>query len=74
MLHLIKNAKVYAPAFLGQKDILLGGGKILALADRLDLPASVAQVWDAQGKIVTPGFIDQHVHIIGEGASTASPP
>lgn len=67
MLHLIKNAKVYAPAFLGQKDILLGGGKILALADRLDLPASVAQVWDAQGKIVTPGFIDQHVHIIGAG-------
>ncbi len=67
MLKLIKNANVYAPAPLGKKDILLGGGKILAMEDRLDFSGDFIDVWDAQGKTVTPGLIDQHVHIIGAG-------
>ncbi|HOY95809.1 MAG TPA: beta-aspartyl-peptidase, partial [Catalimonadaceae bacterium] len=67
MIQLIKNAHVYSPAFLGKKDILVGGEKILAIADSIDLPSSLAQVWDAEGKKVTPGLIDQHVHIIGAG-------
>ncbi len=67
MIQLIKNANVYAPAFLGKKDILIGAEKILAISDKIDMPASLAQIWDAEGKKVTPGFIDQHVHIIGAG-------
>ena len=67
MIQLIKNAQVYSPAFLGKKDILVGGEKILAIADSIDLPSSLAQVWDAEEKKVTPGLIDQHVHIIGAG-------
>lgn len=67
MLKLIKNANVYSPAALGMRDILLGGEKILAIEEKIDLPASVAEVFDAEGKITTPGLIDQHVHIIGAG-------
>lgn len=67
MLTLIKNASLYTPAFLGKKDILLGGQKILAIENELDLPASLVKKWDAEGRIVTPGLIDQHVHIIGAG-------
>lgn len=64
---LIKNASTYAPAFLGVKDILVVNGKIVAIEDKLDLPESLCKKWDAQGKIVSPGFIDQHIHITGAG-------
>ncbi len=67
MLTLIKNANVFSPAPLGLQDILIGGNKIVAMADHIDLPASVATVWDAEGRTTTPGLIDQHVHIIGAG-------
>lgn len=64
---LIKNALVYAPEKLGHKDILVVHGKIAAMADKIDLPESFCMHWDAQGKIVAPGFIDQHIHITGAG-------
>ena len=64
---LIKNATVYAPEKQGKKDLLLGGGQILAISDTIDSHNGISDTWDAQGKIVTPGFIDQHVHVIGAG-------
>lgn len=64
---LIKNATVYAPQSLGKKDILVGAEKILAIEDSIPNPNNLFKEWDAQGKIVTPGFIDQHIHIIGAG-------
>ena len=67
MLKLIKNANVFAPAAQGQKDILIGGEKILAISDKIDSFAQVTEVWDAEGKSVTPGLIDQHVHFCGAG-------
>lgn len=67
MLTLIKNADVYAPQHLGTKDILIGAGKIVAVEDQIDTHPAFSEVIDASGKIVTPGFIDQHVHIIGAG-------
>ncbi len=63
---LIKNANIYAPEALGMKDILIGGQKILAIADEIE-PHSTFTTWDAQGKTVTPGIIDQHIHITGAG-------
>lgn len=67
MLILIKNADVYAPRHLGTKDILIASGKIVAIEDQIDTHPAFSEVIDASGKIVTPGFIDQHVHIIGAG-------
>lgn len=64
---ILKNAQVYNPQFLGKKDILVAGGQIQAVEDRINLSAPFIQEWDAQGKIVLPGFIDQHVHLTGAG-------
>ena len=67
MLKLIKNAELYTPNYLGRQDILVAGDKIAATSSNLDAFSKQAEVWDAQGKIVTPGLIDQHMHIIGAG-------
>lgn len=67
MLKLVKNAKLYTPKFLGEKDVLIAGAKIIAIDNNLDQFSQDAEVWDAQGKMVTPGFIDQHIHISGAG-------
>jgi beta-aspartyl-dipeptidase (metallo-type) len=70
MLKIIKNARLYAPEKLGMKDILIAGDKVVCIQDSLVLNGVEAQIIDAGGKIVTPGFIDQHVHITGGGGQT----
>lgn len=68
MFTLLKNTKLYSPKFLGIKDILIVGKKIIAIEDNLDTYINnKTKVWDAKGKIVTPGLIDQHIHVIGAG-------
>jgi len=42
-------------------DILLADGKIAAIGQNLDTTG--AEVFDATGMIVAPGFIDMHVHL-----------
>lgn len=67
---LIKNARVYAPENLGQKDILVVGGVIYKIADHIDenaVSSLATKVVEAQGKILAPGFIDHHEHIMGAG-------
>ena len=68
-LHILRHANVYAPMPLGIKNLLIGGGKILAITDDpLDLPSSlVTEDIDLQGRILTPGFVDAHAHITGGG-------
>ena len=64
---LVKNAEIYAPEYLGKKDLLICGGKIECIQDSIrELPVE-CEVLDAEGKILTPGFLDQHVHITGGG-------
>jgi len=69
MIKLLKNAQVYAPAFLGKKDVLMAGGKICRIDDRITgyegLPD--VEVFDLTGKKLLPGYIDMHVHICGGG-------
>lgn len=69
MITIIKNADVYAPIPLGQKDLLLLNDKIEGIYDHLEVPQNFGkvQVIDAKGKYVVPGFIDSHVHFLGEG-------
>ncbi|MGL5418725.1 MAG: beta-aspartyl-peptidase, partial [Plesiomonas shigelloides] len=62
-LTLIKNATLYAPEFLGQQDILLAGGKVVQIAAQIETGSVPCTVIDAQGKIATPGLIDQHIHL-----------
>ena len=68
MLKLIKGALVYAPEYLGVQDILIADSRILKI-DR-DIPAEEAydvEVLDGTDKLLFPGFIDGHVHILGGG-------
>ena len=65
---LIKGVHVFAPQDMGIKDVLVGGTKILKIGD--NLPAEEAygvEVIDGTGKILMPGLIDAHVHILGGG-------
>jgi len=67
-MKIIKNVEVYAPEKLGVKDILMAGGKICKIEDRIELPEELgAEVIDGTGKILLPGFIDCHVHVLGGG-------
>jgi len=70
MLKLLKNCDVYAPQKLGKKDILVAGEKIIKIDATINLSGIECQVFDLGGKIVAPGFIDQHVHITGGGGQT----
>ncbi|WP_345242754.1 beta-aspartyl-peptidase [Pontibacillus salipaludis] len=69
MLTLIQNGDVYAPHYIGKKDILLVDQKIGAIRDSIPVPENFVdiKVIDATGKRIVPGFIDSHVHITGGG-------
>src|SRR5262245_45294427 len=61
---LIKDGKVVDPAqkLSAVRDVAIAGGKVVRLSE--NIPATEArQVFDAAGKIVTPGLIDVHVHV-----------
>jgi len=70
MLKLIKNAHLYAPQNMGMSDILIAGEKIALIDREINITGLPVEIIDACGKIVTPGFIDQHVHVIGGGGQT----
>jgi beta-aspartyl-dipeptidase (metallo-type) len=67
-MKLFKSAHVYAPQYLGQKDVLIAGDKIIAVEDNINLIASsFVEVIQTDGLILTPGFVDSLVHITGGG-------
>lgn len=66
---LIQNGDIYTPAPLGRGDILIGGGRIIHIAEHIDptsLPGKI-DIIDAESLAVTPGFIDGHQHFTGGG-------
>jgi beta-aspartyl-dipeptidase (metallo-type) len=68
MFTLLKGGSLYGPEKMGVKDILIVGRTIAKISNRIDLPDHFnAQVISASGKIVTPGLIDLHVHLLGGG-------
>lgn len=50
-----------------KKDVLIAFDKILEIADCIEPWRGDLTVIDAAGKMLVPGFIDQHVHIVGGG-------
>lgn len=69
MIKVIKNIKVYAPEYLGEKDLVISSNKIEGIYDNLDIPENFIdiEVIDGKNKLLFPGFIDNHVHINGAG-------
>ena len=70
MFTLIKNANLYSPEHLGMNDVLLADDKIALIDRKIELTGIPFDTIDAGGCAVTPGFIDQHVHITGGGGQT----
>jgi beta-aspartyl-dipeptidase (metallo-type) len=71
LLALLINAQVFAPADIGMRHLLIGGGRILAMATkREDIDSTSATVVDLQGKRLIPGLIDGHAHVTGGGGES----
>lgn len=69
MIKLFKNAHVFAPEDLGIKDVLVVGDKVCRIADKIEGYDGLqdAEIFELNGKILVPGYIDLHVHITGGG-------
>ncbi|MGQ9855958.1 MAG: beta-aspartyl-peptidase [Fervidobacterium sp.] len=68
MLRMIKNVKVFAPEYIGIRDIIFDR-EILYVGESINtdvLPFEI-EVYDASGLYLIPGLIDPHVHITGGG-------
>lgn len=68
MFKLLKGGYCYIPEGIGIKDILIAYDRICRVEDHI----SGEGLWDVEvldctGKLICPGFIDQHVHITGGG-------
>src|SRR5258708_39791724 len=71
---LVKNGRVLDPASKtdAAMDILLDGEKISAVAPAGKIAgAQQAEVFDAAGLIVAPGFIDLHAHLRETGQESS---
>ncbi len=65
---LFKSCEIYSPDYLGKKDVLVGGEKILAIENEITgIPATLVKTIDGRGLKLCPAFIDAHVHIAGAG-------
>lgn len=65
---LFRGGELYSPVHEGNKDLLIAGDRIARIAAHLDVPTGLdVETVDASGKLVVPGFIDLHVHLIGGG-------
>ncbi len=79
----IRNARLFDGTNLHEdlRDILIKEGRIRKMGSELEIPAGTETV-DAEGKLITPGFIDLHTHLrepgqewrenIGTGARAAA--
>ncbi len=68
---LIKNGRLIDPATMhdGPADVLIENSEIAAVGENLE--ASDAEILDATGLVVAPGFIDIHVHLREPGLTHA---
>ncbi len=64
---LIQGGMVYTEGKLQKADVLIGKGKVQIIAQTICAPG--AEVFPAEGLIVSPGFVDVHVHLREPGLS-----
>ncbi len=69
MAILIRQARVNSPSSLGLKDILIAGNRIEAVGEpgEIKLQGVNIETVEGKGKVLLPGLIDSHVHILGGG-------
>src|SRR4030095_15574156 len=72
---LIQGGRVVDPSqrLSAVRDVAIAGGRIARIAE--NIPAAQArQVYNASGKIVTPGLIDMHTHVYQSGINLSVDP
>ncbi len=68
MFKLIRDVTVYTPEPIGKRDVFIAADRIAAVADRFDPIKGVeTEIINGKDKLLVPGFIDNHVHILGGG-------
>jgi len=69
VLHLIRNANLFAPEALGVQQVLVAGGQIVWLDSKLpEISVQLlASETDLEGAALIPGLIDGHAHLTGGG-------
>lgn len=68
---IIRGARVFdGTQVLGVRDVLVRDGRIAQMAPRITPPAG-AQIVEAAGKTLLPGFIDAHTHTFADVLSQA---
>ena len=63
---LIQNARIFdgvSENLVEGQDVLIEGGRITRVAEGISPPEG-AKVIDANGRVMTPGFIDMHAHMM----------
>src|SRR5215203_5029963 len=78
---LVQNGELFDPAPRGRASVLVAGGKVLKVGEidrkALDALKVEFEVIDAAGKVIVPGLIDPHEHLLGgsgEGGFSAQTP
>ncbi|EHJ91652.1 beta-aspartyl-peptidase [Vreelandella boliviensis] len=68
LMTLLRVGTIFAPERIEATDILMAGGRIIALGNDLDTPKGwPVRVVEALELTAVPAFIDQHVHVTGGG-------
>lgn len=72
MITIVQNVEVYSPEYLGKKNVVIVGNKFEGIYDEINIPNDFIEikVVDGTGKLMFPGFIDSHVHILGGGGES----
>jgi beta-aspartyl-dipeptidase (metallo-type) len=65
---LIEKCEVFAPDYLGKNDVLIAGGKIVAVEKKIEIDSNLEiEIVEGKNLKLVPGLIDAHVHIAGAG-------
>lgn len=65
-LKLIRNVRLFSRD-AEPCDLLFAGHQIASVDGDLSVYGSLAEVFDAEGRVGVPGYFDQHVHVTGGG-------
>lgn len=63
---IIRNINVYNPKYLGKMDVLIANDKIAMIKDKININEDIKEI-NGEGKVLVPGFVDNHIHITGGG-------